>query len=667
MTRRRFNESERAALYLAADGKCEMCGTELEPGWHADHVIPYSRHGKTHVLNGQALCPPCNLKKGNRMARPLREWQEETLNQYRRAVNPQRFLIAAFPGMGKTEAASAILEHTGRFGIILVPQVDSLSSWRRTLHGRGICPAQKVSKSGVSRICASCGKPVRAAVMTYDFAAANADVVAQLYRRQGSCLLVCDEVHHLRSERAWAAPLVAARPFIDAVLSLSATPFRTDEEPVPFVHTEGPWTRQLAPLPDYCVAEYGYGRALTMKPPPVARAVFERYDADVTWLESDIGGEVEKTATLSGDNPKEIARKARRYAVDARGNWLPSVLRQANEQLNALRGTDRRAGGLVVCRDTDHAIATADLLVRETTDPVAVYTQDYATQRHRVGNGLRDEEGRRRGHESGNVLDAYREGDTPWIVTVRKVSEGVDVPRLRVLVYATVTRTRLFFIQVLGRVIRIVPDLPKEVDQTAWVYIPDDQEMRSFAAEIENGIADAEIRADDEEEERERGEEQLALWRERSERTAADRFVSAEPEYSGLTASGEAHDPELAVLARDLGGEPHSTLAMLRKLRDRGLLNLSANEAHQQEANVPVDPVEVLGEKIREKNAAANSWASLRLRAGEFPNYTEAIKACHNELGETFKVWSDNEDVTVEQVEKAIKYAREQIRRLRRG
>lgn len=65
--RRRFNNSERAALFLAADGKCCECGDELGPGWHADHVTPYSANGPTDLINGQALCPSCNLKKGNRM------------------------------------------------------------------------------------------------------------------------------------------------------------------------------------------------------------------------------------------------------------------------------------------------------------------------------------------------------------------------------------------------------------------------------------------------------------------------------------------------------------------------------------------------------------------------------------------------------------------------
>ncbi|MFC5830841.1 HNH endonuclease [Nonomuraea insulae] len=60
---RRFNQSQRAALFLAAEGLCMRCGAELQRGWHGDHVTPYSKGGRTDVVNGEALCPECNLSE----------------------------------------------------------------------------------------------------------------------------------------------------------------------------------------------------------------------------------------------------------------------------------------------------------------------------------------------------------------------------------------------------------------------------------------------------------------------------------------------------------------------------------------------------------------------------------------------------------------------------
>ena len=61
------------------------------------------------------------------------------------------------------------------------------------------------------------------------------------------------------------------------------------------------------------------------------------------------------------------------------------------------------------------------------------------------------------------------------------VSEGVDIPRLRVAVYATTVATELFFRQAVGRVVRWQQGRP---DQRAYVFIPDDPRLRTHAFAI---------------------------------------------------------------------------------------------------------------------------------------------------------------------------------------
>lgn len=64
---RLFSKKQRHSLFLIYGGKCNICGCELSSdNFHADHVRPYSKGGKTDLSNGQALCRACNLKKGNR-------------------------------------------------------------------------------------------------------------------------------------------------------------------------------------------------------------------------------------------------------------------------------------------------------------------------------------------------------------------------------------------------------------------------------------------------------------------------------------------------------------------------------------------------------------------------------------------------------------------------
>ncbi|WP_397603838.1 HNH endonuclease [Sphingorhabdus sp.] len=62
--RRSFSWRQRKFLQIISDNMCQECGVQLNESFHADHVQPWSKDGKTILVNGQALCPPCNLRKG---------------------------------------------------------------------------------------------------------------------------------------------------------------------------------------------------------------------------------------------------------------------------------------------------------------------------------------------------------------------------------------------------------------------------------------------------------------------------------------------------------------------------------------------------------------------------------------------------------------------------
>ena len=65
---RSFDEAQRQVIYRKNGGVCQMCGIHCDwDNWEADHIIPWSRGGKTEVNNGQVLCPSCNSSKGNQI------------------------------------------------------------------------------------------------------------------------------------------------------------------------------------------------------------------------------------------------------------------------------------------------------------------------------------------------------------------------------------------------------------------------------------------------------------------------------------------------------------------------------------------------------------------------------------------------------------------------
>jgi superfamily II DNA or RNA helicase len=81
--------------------------------------------------------------------------------------------------------------------------------------------------------------------------------------------------------------------------------------------------------------------------------------------------------------------------------------------------------------------------------------------------------------DAGDKIRRFKEGTTPWLVSVKMVSEGVDIPRLRVGVYLSPVQTEMFFRQAAGRLVRLVPDLE---EQAGYLYIPSLPRLVDFAA-----------------------------------------------------------------------------------------------------------------------------------------------------------------------------------------
>ncbi|HEY5317635.1 MAG TPA: hypothetical protein VIJ20_06620, partial [Solirubrobacteraceae bacterium] len=125
----------------------------------------------------------------------------------------------------------------------------------------------------------------------------------------------------------------------------------------------------------------------------------------------------------------------------------------------------RDAGGLVIAADASHARRVAGLLREATGKPplVVLHTEARAAAK----------------------LAAFTRSRDPWIVAVNMVSEGVDIPRLRVGVYATAAKTPLVFRQIVGRFVRTMPGRPVE---PSWLYVPADPVLREHASSIEDEL-----------------------------------------------------------------------------------------------------------------------------------------------------------------------------------
>lgn len=68
-TQRNFTHEQRLAIFRRDKGICQLnikCdGKKCDwDNWEADHIVPWSKGGKTVVSNGQVACPECNEAKG---------------------------------------------------------------------------------------------------------------------------------------------------------------------------------------------------------------------------------------------------------------------------------------------------------------------------------------------------------------------------------------------------------------------------------------------------------------------------------------------------------------------------------------------------------------------------------------------------------------------------
>ena len=376
----------------------------------------------------------------------LRPWQKEALERLAAATGPD-FLAVATPGAGKTTFALAaavrdLVEHPDRRVVVVAPTQHLKHQWARAasrfeLH---LEPRWSVRDGRLPA-------DMHGIIVTYQQVAMQPDAVKAVAR---DAFVVFDELHHAGEDRAWGEAVRVAFEGAARRLAISGTPFRSDTAAIPFVAYDGLGEAHA----DY---EYGYGDALAEG--GVVRPVyFPRIDGRMEWVGPD-GAQHAHTFDDALDHARSGQRL--RTALSQSGEWLPAVLDQAHAQLQAIRAGQPHAGGLVIAMDQEHARGIVELLRRRHGVHPTLVVSDDPTASARI--------------------EHFAEGEQPWIVAVRMVSEGVDIPRLRVGVFATNTVTELFFRQATGRLVRWTRGTRS---QKAFFFIPDDPRLRRFAAQI---------------------------------------------------------------------------------------------------------------------------------------------------------------------------------------
>ncbi len=383
--------------------------------------------------------------------RALRGWQRRALVRYLSA-RPRDFLLVATPGAGKTTfalkiAGELLADGTVEKVAVVVPTEHLKIQWAAAADAAGIALDPKFSNSR-----AQISDDFHGVVVTYAQVASH-PTRHRVRTENRRTLVIFDEIHHGGDAKSWGDGIKEA--FGDATrrLALTGTPFRSDDAAIPFI-TYTPDGQGLM----RSEADHTYGYSDALADGVVRPVVFMAYSGEARWRDS--AGE-EHAARLGEPLTVEQTARAWRTALDPDGEWMPAVVRAADRRLSQLReGGIPDAGGMVIASDQTAARAYAKLLHAITGEkPTLVLSDDPG---------------------SSDRISAFATGQSRWLVAVRMVSEGVDVPRLAVGVYATSASTPLFFAQAVGRFVR-----SRRPGETASIFLPSVPQLLQLASELE--------------------------------------------------------------------------------------------------------------------------------------------------------------------------------------
>ncbi len=358
---------------------------------------------------------------------------------------PDDALFVATPGAGKTRFATRLAhamlsERSIERVIVVVPREHLKSQVARSMAAAGVQLDHRFRNVDLT-----IANDLHGAVVTYQQVAAEPQRFRELARVR--TLVILDEIHHAGEQATWGQAMRTAFGRASRRVGLSGTPFRSDGGAIPFVRYHA----------GECVADFTYDYAHALGDGVCRALVFPLHGGEAEWVSRDGVEDVLERRHMSERLRTALTQPA----------WLGDVLEKAHLKLLETRALGHGdAGGLVAAMNQEHARFVAGLLeARVGVKPELVVSDlDDASRR----------------------IATFSRSRAPWIVAVHMISEGVDIPRLRVGVFASNVVSELYFRQFCGRFVRTGADPRSE--REAYVYLPDDLRLRIMASRIAEDV-----------------------------------------------------------------------------------------------------------------------------------------------------------------------------------
>jgi len=381
----------------------------------------------------------------------LRDWQQEAFTEVKKYIeaNKKDFLCVATPGAGKTKfalrVAHFLMEEKICNRIVIVTPTDHLKrQWANTaatFAGINIDPdfsnAQGIEAADYDGI-----------AITYALLGQDKKNIHAQNTCSKKTFVIFDEIHHAGENLTWGNAV--KNSFENSIfrLAISGTAFRSDDNEIPFITYVNGVSKA-----DYT---YSYERAIREN---VCRPVFfSIHDGKMNWK---VDSQEFEHGFKDYLTPDQVSKRLK-TALDPNGNWVRDVLREAHSKLMEIRNSHPDAAGMVFAATQRHAIELAKVLHEISGEKPSVIISDNP--------------------EAGKKLEEFQKNKQKWLVSVKMVSEGVDIPNLRVGAYFTNVKAELFFRQAIGRFVRVLRHLKW---QDAYIYIPADKDIVKLAEQIQ--------------------------------------------------------------------------------------------------------------------------------------------------------------------------------------
>lgn len=532
--RRFFTKTEHEGAVLLAGGTCELCGEELPLDSQSDHVVAVANNGKSEAGNNQAACPRCNQAKGakkdyqpsfeidpasiratgirlpveRRLQIPAPGWAPiEGFNDRRSQVgfmkafvetclkkNKRHFLAEMGTGSGKTAAGVSMARYMldlykletycnvpeeARAGARLVIVITASTAVRREwkteveklnrLDPTARLPISEMGSREWARAAGRAAAPRQGEVVIVSpqgmLGLPKRSALRELIARCcGSVLVIIDEVHHYSTTNSWGATIDAATQDARTICGMSGTPYRHDDGAILGL--------DLGEDEEIC-PDYRYLKAEAIADGVVARLMFDAVDC----LVDDYDGDTDELLGrhLLSDPNFSLEKKLGKLLKPA-APLLCACLDEGLIQIAKMRRADRSGsvvGGAITCGTREQVEYVRRYLEARGQTVLTTYT----------GDGKCAEE----------VIESFRDGNQDWLVGIARLTEGVNIARLRVGVYVNHRMTtRQAFAQFCGRLERLILGIDPSL-QTGQIIIPKIEKFMRYAEEFERAVKDAEI------------------------------------------------------------------------------------------------------------------------------------------------------------------------------